>query len=158
MHQLQRSWVRSQHPSAQWNLRGGRWNSANIVWKKTKKSPKKIFKKNILTAFMFIFLFFFMFFCYSWSLTTPIIWDSVMRLNSSCSSCRSIFTSRSTSDTSKGFKRRLNMEVDLQSVFGLHVTWCAQLYSLAETPQPSPRIWPRITRALLVSKDTRHPL
>jgi hypothetical protein len=28
MHKLQRSWVRSQHPSAQWNLRGGRWNSA----------------------------------------------------------------------------------------------------------------------------------
>ncbi len=33
---------------------------------------------------------------------------------------------------------RLNMEVDLQSLFGLHVTWCAQLYSLAETPQPPP--------------------
>ncbi len=33
----------------------------------------------------------------------------------------------------------LNMEVDLQSLFGLHVTWCAQLYSLAETPQlPTP--------------------
>ncbi len=32
------------------------------------------------------------------------------------------------------------MEVDLQSLFGLHVKWCAQLYSLAETPQlpPSP--------------------
>ncbi len=27
MHQLQRSWVRSRHPSAQWNLRGGRWSS-----------------------------------------------------------------------------------------------------------------------------------
>ncbi len=27
MHQLQRSWVRSQHPSAQWNLRGGRWST-----------------------------------------------------------------------------------------------------------------------------------
>jgi hypothetical protein len=27
------------------------------------------------------------------------------------------------------------MEVDLQSLFGLHVTCCAQLYSLAETPQ-----------------------
>ncbi len=26
MHQLQRPWVRSQHPSAQWNLRGGRWS------------------------------------------------------------------------------------------------------------------------------------
>jgi hypothetical protein len=34
---------------------------------------------------------------------------------------------------------RLNIEVDLQSLFGLHVTGCAQLYSLAETPQtPSP--------------------
>ncbi len=31
---------------------------------------------------------------------------------------------------------RLNMEVDLQSLFGLNVTWCAQLYSLAGTPQP----------------------
>jgi hypothetical protein len=30
---------------------------------------------------------------------------------------------------------RLNMELDLQSLFGLH---CAQLYSLAETPQPPP--------------------
>jgi hypothetical protein len=30
------------------------------------------------------------------------------------------------------------MEVDLQSLFGLHVTWCAQLYSLAETPQLPP--------------------
>jgi hypothetical protein len=53
---------------------------------------------------------------------------------------------------------RLKMEVDLQSLFGLRVTWCAQLFSLAETPQlpPSPRIWTRITRALLVSKDRRH--
>ncbi len=53
---------------------------------------------------------------------------------------------------------RLNMEVDLQSLFGLHVTWWAQLFSLAETPQlpPSPRIWTRKTRALLVSKDRRH--
>ncbi len=28
MHQVQRSWVQSQHPSTQWNLRGSRWNSA----------------------------------------------------------------------------------------------------------------------------------
>ncbi len=57
-----------------------------------------------------------------------------------------------------GCTHRLNMEVDLQILFGLHVTWCAQLCSLAETPQlpPSPRIWTRITRALLVSKDRRH--
>ncbi len=31
---------------------------------------------------------------------------------------------------------RLNMELDLQSLFGLHVTWCTQLLSLAETPSP----------------------
>ncbi len=30
------------------------------------------------------------------------------------------------------------MEVDLQSLFGLQVTWCAQLYSLAETPHSLP--------------------
>ncbi len=50
------------------------------------------------------------------------------------------------------------MVVDLQSLFGVHVTRCAQLYSLAETPQlqPSPRIWTRIMRAQLVSKDRRH--
>ncbi len=30
------------------------------------------------------------------------------------------------------------MEVDLQSLFGLHVTWCDQLHSLAETPQLPP--------------------
>ncbi len=37
-------------------------------------------------------------------------------------------------------QHRLNMEVDLHSLFGLHVTLCAQLYSLAETLQlpPSP--------------------
>jgi hypothetical protein len=33
------------------------------------------------------------------------------------------------------------MDVDRQSLFGLHVTWCVQLYSLAETPQlPPPAI------------------
>ncbi len=52
-------------------------------------------------------------------------------------------------------KHRSNIEVDLQSLFGLNVTWCAQLYSLAETTQ-LPRIWTRVTRALLVSKDRRH--
>ncbi len=57
-----------------------------------------------------------------------------------------------------GSPHRLNMEVDLQSLFGLHGSWCAQLYSFAETPQlpPSPCIWTRITRALLVRKDRRH--
>jgi hypothetical protein len=59
-----------------------------------------------------------------------------------------------------GIYHRLNMEVDLQSSFGLHVTWCAQLYSLGETPQPPPPPnTPHLdsyTRALLVSKDRRH--
>jgi hypothetical protein len=38
------------------------------------------------------------------------------------------------------------MELDIQSLFGLHVTGCAQLFSLAETQQPiaSPRIWAHI--------------
>ncbi len=54
--------------------------------------------------------------------------------------------------------QRLNMEVDLQSLFGIHVTWCAQLYSLAEAPQPPPipPLWDSYTRALLVSKNRRH--
>ncbi len=30
------------------------------------------------------------------------------------------------------------MELDLQSLFGLYVTWYAQLFSLADTPQPPP--------------------
>jgi hypothetical protein len=34
-------------------------------------------------------------------------------------------------------KHRLNMEVDLSKVY-LGSMWCAQLYSLAETPQPPP--------------------
>jgi hypothetical protein len=44
MQKLQRSWVRSQHPSAQWNLRGGRRSSAEYCTnkKKKKKSPQKI--------------------------------------------------------------------------------------------------------------------
>ncbi len=45
MHQLQRSWVRSQHPSAQWNLRGGRWSSAEYCTNK-KKREKNVGPKN----------------------------------------------------------------------------------------------------------------
>ncbi len=43
MHKLQRfwDWVRSQHPSAQWNLRGGRWSSAEYCKNKKKKNPPK---------------------------------------------------------------------------------------------------------------------
>jgi|LakMenE18May11ns_1017448.scaffolds.fasta_scaffold9631727_1 hypothetical protein len=37
---------------------------------------------------------------------------------------------------------RLNMEIDLQSLFGLHVHSCTYLYLLAEAPQlPPPRYW-----------------
>ncbi len=46
MHQLQRSWVRSQYPSAQWNLRGGRWSSAEYNTKKIKKIPPPPKKKS----------------------------------------------------------------------------------------------------------------
>ncbi len=46
MHQLQRSWVRYQHLSGQWNLRGGRWSSVKYSTKKTKNSPKQYWKKN----------------------------------------------------------------------------------------------------------------
>ncbi len=42
MHQLQRSWVRSQHPAAQWNLRGGRWSSVEYSRKKIKIIMPKI--------------------------------------------------------------------------------------------------------------------
>ncbi len=38
--------------------------------------------------------------------------------------------------TMERLDHRLNMKIVLQSLFGLHVTWCEQLYSLAETPQP----------------------
>ncbi len=48
MHKLQRSWVRSQHPSAQWNLRGCRWSSAEYCTNKKKKiPPKNILKKKL---------------------------------------------------------------------------------------------------------------
>jgi hypothetical protein len=51
---------------------------------------------------------------------------------------------------------RLNMELDLQSSFGLHVTRCAQLFSLVVIPQlppppHPPRIWAHIRGALLVT-------
>ncbi len=51
---------------------------------------------------------------------------------------------------------RLNMEIDLQSLFGLYITWRARLYSLAETPNPPPPALDSYTRALFVSKDRRH--
>ncbi len=52
MPKLQRSRVRSQHPSAQWNLRGGRWSSADYCTNKKKKIPQK----NILKKYIYIFL------------------------------------------------------------------------------------------------------
>jgi hypothetical protein len=50
----------------------------------------------------------------------------------------------------------LNMELDLQSLFGL---LCTVVYSLAETPQLFPSPPPHLgsyTRALVVSQDRRH--
>jgi hypothetical protein len=48
------------------------------------------------------------------------------------------------------------MELDLPSLFGLHVH-CAQLYSLAETPQLTPPpAFGFIYEGLLVSQDRRH--
>ncbi len=54
MHKLQRSWVRSKNPSAQWNLRGGRWSSAEYCTNKKKKIPQKNIekKKNNLTGWI----------------------------------------------------------------------------------------------------------
>ncbi len=61
-----------------------------------------------------------------------------------------------------GDKHRLNVELILQSLFGLHVRWCAQLYSLVTTPQfptPIPRLWALIcTRAPLVSQPRARAL
>ncbi len=54
MHQVQRSWVRSQHPSAQWNLRGSRWSSAE--YSTEKNPPKKYFKKRPSRFEIFILL------------------------------------------------------------------------------------------------------
>ncbi len=51
-------------------------------------------------------------------------------------------------------QHRLNMKLDLQSLFRLHVPM--QLYSLAETPQPLPPLLGSYTRALLVSQDRQH--
>ncbi len=53
---------------------------------------------------------------------------------------------------------RLNMEVDLQSLFGLHVSWCAQLLLICWDPAtPSiPQHWDSFARALLASKFGRH--
>ncbi len=46
----------------------------------------------------------------------------------------------------------LNMELNLESFFGLHVTWCEQLYSLAETPHlPPPHILQEVSRRCRLS-------
>jgi hypothetical protein len=47
------------------------------------------------------------------------------------------------------------MELDLQSLFGLHVHSCIHWLGLRK-PLPPPRIWARIRMALLVSQDKRH--
>ncbi len=45
------------------------------------------------------------------------------------------------------------MELDLQSLFGLHVTWCTQLYPAIPPPPPNLGSY---TRAQLVSQEGRH--
>ncbi len=59
----------------------------------------------------------------------------------------------------EGCKLRFNMDLDVQSLFGLYVHSCTQ-YSLAETSQPPPppphRFWAPIRGALLFSQDIRH--
>jgi hypothetical protein len=56
MHQLQRSWVRSQHPSAQWNLRCGRWSSVKYSTKKKfKKSPTPPKKRKKESTVQYLF-------------------------------------------------------------------------------------------------------
>ncbi len=37
-----------------------------------------------------------------------------------------------------GDKNRLNMEVDLQSLFGLHVTWCEKPFFIGWNPATPP--------------------
>jgi hypothetical protein len=51
---------------------------------------------------------------------------------------------------------RLNMEVDLQSLFGLHVYGCNHLLR-PRNPTPPPHLG-SYTRPLLVSQDRRHLL
>jgi hypothetical protein len=61
------------------------------------------------------------------------------------------------SEKMNGQSKGLNMELDLQSLVGLHVHSCTVL--MAETPQlPPPSVSGLIqyTRALLVSQDRRH--
>jgi hypothetical protein len=52
------------------------------------------------------------------------------------------------------FHHRLNMELDLQSLFGLHVHSCT--HWLKPRNSPLPPHFGSFTRALLVSQDRRH--
>ncbi len=51
---------------------------------------------------------------------------------------------------------RLNMDLDLQSLFGLLCTAVLIGLDPPRTPRPPPRILGSYTRALLVSQDRRH--
>ena len=51
-----------------------------------------------------------------------------------------------------GIKLRLNMEIDLQSLFGLHVHSCTH-WLRPRTPPPFPPHLGQYTRALLVSRE-----
>jgi hypothetical protein len=50
MPKSQLSWIRSQHPPAQWNLRGADETVMNKVLKNLKNPPEKNFKKEILAG------------------------------------------------------------------------------------------------------------
>jgi hypothetical protein len=52
--------------------------------------------------------------------------------------------------------RRLNMELDLQSLFRLRVHSCPHWLRLHSPPPPIPPHLGSYTRALLVSQDRRH--
>ncbi len=48
------------------------------------------------------------------------------------------------------------MELDLLSLFGLHVHSCNNLAATPKHPPPPPRIWALLMGGLLVSQDRRH--
>jgi hypothetical protein len=56
----------------------------------------------------------------------------------------------------KSHFRRLNMELDLQSLFGLYVYSCSYWLRPPQPPPPLPTHLGSYTRMLLVSRDRRH--
>ncbi len=69
MHQLQLSWVRSQHPSAQWNRRGGRWSS--VEYSRKKNPPQKYLNKNISDSLVTLWWVKYTYRCFKFLFTDP---------------------------------------------------------------------------------------